>query len=73
ISSMRRQLQQLRSADNVQAYNALVPRFNALIREQNRAADDHNRKVQEYNRLLESVGGNPGALAPREAPATPAQ
>lgn len=73
IVSGRRQLQQLRSADNIRAYNALVPRVNALVRQQNRAADAHNRRVREYNRLLQSVGGDPGALAPRETPATPAQ
>lgn len=70
IGSLRRQLG---SAGSVRAYNALVPRINALVRDQNRAADTHNRRVREYNRLLESIGGDPGALAPREAPATPAQ
>ncbi len=73
IGSIRRQMQQLRSSDNIPAYNALVPRINALVREHNRAADTHNRRVREYNRLLESLGGDPGALAPRQPPATPVQ
>ncbi len=68
IATLRRQLQQLRSADSVRAYNALVPRVNALVRDQNRAAETHNRRVREYNRLLESIGGDPDALAPRAAP-----
>lgn len=73
ITALRRQLQQLRSADSVQAYNALVSRINALARGQNRVVDIHNRRVREYNRLLESIGGDAEALAPRPTSATPAE
>ena len=73
IASLRRQLQQLRSADSVRAYNALVPKINALVRDQNRAADSYNRRVREYNRLLESLGGAGDALTPRAPPAAPTE
>ena len=73
IRSLRRQLQQLRSAGNLRASNALVPTINAQVVEQNRMADTHNRRVREYNQLLVNLGDDAGVLAPREPDDTPGQ
>jgi uncharacterized coiled-coil protein SlyX len=73
LKSLQQRLQRQRPSGNLAAYNALVDRHNALAREQNRAVDAYNRRVREHNQFLESIGGEPGTLSPREPARSTAQ
>lgn len=52
VDAMRRQLDDLESKGDIDAFNAAVEPFNRLVAERNESARTLNARVQEYNRLI---------------------